>query len=93
MKINIFAYEALCKKKLIDFLQEHTEKTLVFNPEYAEKLKDVEFVKGFINASKEEQIEIVQNTFSNVKEFEFTEEELYEKLTLTKEELKTLMYE
>jgi len=93
MKVNIFAYEALCKKKLLDFLQEHTDKTLSFNPEYADKLKDVEFVKGFMNASKEEQLDIIQNTFTNVKEFEFTEEELYEKLCLTKEELKTLMYE
>lgn len=93
MKINVFAYETLTKKKLYDFLQEHTEKSLAFNPEYAEKLKNVEFVQGFINATKEEQLLIIESTFANIKEFEFTEEELYEKLTITKEELKTLMHD
>ena len=93
MKINVFAYEALTKQKLYDFLKEHTEKSLANNPEYAEKLKDVAFVQEFVNATKEKQMEIVESTFANVKEFEFTEEELYEKLTITKEELKTLMYE
>lgn len=94
MNINIFAYEAYVKKKLLNYLQQHTDKSILSNPQYAEKLSNKEFIQKFMSISdKDEQAKLVEEAYGGVKLFEFTEDELFNLLTITKEELKQFFYE
>ena len=94
MKVNIFAYEAYLKQKLLNYLREHTAKSIEHNPEYAEKLNDKEFIQKFLTTeNNEEKVKMIQEAYGGMKPFEFTEEELQKLLTITTEELKQFLYE
>lgn len=94
MKINIFAYEAYMKKKLLNYLQTHTDKSISSNPVYAAKLTDKDFIEKFIaTKDTEQQAKMVEEAYGGVVPFEFTEDELYSLLTITNQELKQFFYE
>jgi hypothetical protein len=94
MKINIFSYEAYTKKKLLNYLQIHTDRSISSNPVYAEKLTNKAFIEKFIaTKDAEQQAKMVEEAYGGLVPFEFTEDELYELLTITNEELKQFFYE